>query len=78
MQKIFYKNSFLLASGRLMIKIEGSGFASRSESGSGCIRQRHGSADPDPDPHQNTWIRNIAGGTGISSYLGSGLWYFTR
>jgi hypothetical protein len=32
-----------------MMKIEGSGSASGSESGS--IRQRHGSADP--DPHQN-------------------------
>jgi disintegrin and metalloproteinase domain-containing protein 17 len=30
-----------------MMKIEG------SESGSGSISQRHGSADPDPDPHQN-------------------------
>ncbi len=33
------------------MKIEGSGSASGSESGS--ITQRHGSADPDPDPHQN-------------------------
>ena len=24
-----------------------------SESGSGSISQRYGSADPDPDPHQN-------------------------
>jgi hypothetical protein len=30
-----------------MTKIEG------SESGSGSINQRHGSADPDPDPPQN-------------------------
>jgi hypothetical protein len=35
------------------MKIEGSGSAYGSESGS--ISQRHGSADPhpDPDPHQN-------------------------
>ena len=32
-----------------MTKIAGSG----SESGSGFISQRHGSADPDPDPPQN-------------------------
>ncbi len=32
-----------------MTKIAGSG----SESRSGSISQRHGSADPDPDPHQN-------------------------
>jgi hypothetical protein len=32
-----------------MTKIAGSG----SESGSGSISQRHGSAYPDPDPHQN-------------------------
>jgi hypothetical protein len=31
-----------------MTKIAGSG----SESGSGSISQRHGSADPDTDPHQ--------------------------
>jgi hypothetical protein len=37
------KISFLLASGRSMMKLEGSG----------PISQRHGSADPDPDPHQN-------------------------
>ncbi len=36
-----------------MMKIAGSGSAPRSESGSGFIGQRHGSAVPDPDPHQN-------------------------
>jgi len=46
-RKTFKKISFLLASWRSMMKIEGS--ASRS----GSISQRHGSADPDPDPHQN-------------------------
>ncbi len=47
-QKILFKKiSFLLASGRSVTKIAGSG--------SGSISQRHGSADPDPDPdlHQN-------------------------
>jgi hypothetical protein len=34
-----------------MMKIEGSGSASGSETGS--ISQRHGSAVPDPDQHQN-------------------------
>jgi hypothetical protein len=36
-----------------MTKIAGSGF--ESESGSGSVSQRHGSADPDSDldPHQN-------------------------
>jgi hypothetical protein len=48
MQKNFFKKvSYLLASWRSMIKREGSGAASGSES----ISQRHGSADP--DPHQN-------------------------
>ncbi len=52
MQKNFLKVfSFLLASWRSMMKIEGSGSASGSASGSGSISQRHGSADP--DPHQN-------------------------
>ncbi len=40
-EKLFFKISFLLASWRSIIKIEGSG----------SICQRHGSADP--DPHQN-------------------------
>ncbi len=48
-RKIVLKICFLLASGRSMTKIAGSG----SESGSRTIKQRHGSADPDPDPHQN-------------------------
>jgi hypothetical protein len=39
-RKTFKKKSFLLASWRSMMKIEGSG----------SINQRHGSADPDPDP----------------------------
>ncbi len=52
MQKNFYFKlvfTFLFASWRSKMKIEGS----RSASGSGSISQRHGSADPDPDPHQN-------------------------
>ncbi len=51
---------FLLASWRSMTKIAGSGSASKPKSGSGSIRQRHGSADPDSylDPHQMSWIRN--------------------
>ncbi len=43
--KLFFKVSFLLASGRSMMWIAGSG------SKSGSNNQRHGSADP--DPHQN-------------------------
>ncbi len=48
-RKTFFLISFLLASLRSIMKIEGS--LSGSESGS--ISQRHGSADADPDPHQN-------------------------
>ncbi len=46
-EKLVFLISFLLASWRSMMKIEG------SESGS--ISQRHGSADPEPDlnPHQS-------------------------
>ena len=52
-ENFFLKISFLLASWRSVMKIEGSGSASgsESESGSGSISQRHGSADP--EPHQN-------------------------
>ncbi len=46
-QENFFKIIFLLASPRLMTKIEEYG------SRSGSISQRHGSADPDLDPHQN-------------------------
>ncbi len=43
--EIFFKISFLLASWRSMMKIEGSGSAT------GSISQWHWSADPDPDSH---------------------------
>jgi hypothetical protein len=44
MQKNFTKNLFFV--GNLMVNDENS--RSGSESGSGSISQRHGSADPDP------------------------------
>jgi hypothetical protein len=55
-RNFFTKISFLLASLRLMTKIEGFG----------SINQRNGSADPDPDPHQNDmdpqhWYVGIVG-----------------
>ncbi len=58
MQKFFFLISFLVASWRSMMKIEG------SRSASGSISQRHGSADPDSDPHQ--------GGHGSATLLETG------
>ncbi len=58
-QKNFFLISFLLAFSRSMTKIRG------SESGSGSISQRHGSADP--DPHKNVmdpqhWLLVVTAG----------------